>query len=563
MKKIVIYQVLPRLFGNSNLTNKVGGSIEENGCGKLNDFTKEALKNIKDLGVSHIWYTGVIEHAHSTDYTNFSIAKDFDDVVKGKAGSPYAIKDYYDIDPDLAVDVQNRLIEFEDLVNRTHETGLKAIIDFVPNHVARNYISDVKPEGIDDFGFNDDVNTSFSPTNNYYYLPGQEFVSPKFNQGNKSKWNEAPAKVTGNDCMVASPSENDWYETVKLNYGVNIFNGQSEYFEPIPDTWEKMKNILMYWAAKKVDGFRCDMAEMVPVRFWNWVIPKIKKEYPSVLFIAEVYNKGRYEEFINVGCFDLLYDKVGMYDTVKNVVQEHTGARSITQAWEDIAKIHHQILFFTENHDEQRIASDFYAGRPEKGWPATFVSATINSNPFMIYFGQELGEKGMEEEGFSGKDGRTSIFDYWGLNLYQKWINGGKYNNELLTNEQIALRENYKRLFHLIVEDSAIYSGLFYDLQWFNTNNAFYNVDRIYSFLRYSKDSVLLIVVNFSEENKVIKVRIPQEAFHMAGIKTDVYYKSNDLMNGDETITFPGQVALTGGVGVYVKSYSGSVFKLK
>ncbi|KAA6333249.1 Cyclomaltodextrin glucanotransferase [termite gut metagenome] len=151
-KKIIIYQVFTRLFGNTNTACLCGGSITENGCGKMSDFTVGALREIKKLGITHIWYTGIIEHATQTDYTAYGIAPDHPAIVKGKAGSPYAIKDYYDVDPDLANDVPKRMKEFENLVSRTHRNGLKMIIDFVPNHVSRQYRSDAHPAGIVDLG---------------------------------------------------------------------------------------------------------------------------------------------------------------------------------------------------------------------------------------------------------------------------------------------------------------------------------------------------------------------------------------------------------------------------
>lgn len=325
-EKMVLYQMMVRLFGNQNQTNAFYGSKEENGVGKFEDITTTALSEIKELGVSHVWYTGVLEHATMTDYTAYGIALDDGDAVKGRAGSPYAIKDYYDVDPDLAVRVDQRIEEFEALVNRTHAVDLKVIIDFVPNHVARRYHSDKKPAGVRDFGDADDVDKSFSTSNDFYYIPGQPLVVPV--QENLSfpqfkgdirdgKFDESPAKATGNNVFSANPSDQDWFETVKLNYGVDYEDGDKMYFEPIPPVWEKTKEILVYWARKGVDGFRCDMAEMVPVEFWNWVIPQVKREFPDVVFIAEAYNPMVYEEYLTLGKFDYLYDKVGLYDALK------------------------------------------------------------------------------------------------------------------------------------------------------------------------------------------------------------------------------------------------------
>ena len=336
--KMVVYQLMTRLFGNKTSTNKTFGTIEENGVGKLNDISEAALKSIKDMGATHVWYTGVLEHAVLTDYTRFGIPLDDADVVKGRAGSPYAIKDYYDVNPDLAVDVKNRMQEFESLIGRTHSQSLKVIVDFVPNHVARSYKSDAKPEGVKDLGESDDKTVLFSAKNNFYYLPGQSFKVPSrattSSGGTTSmdgKFEETPAKVTGNDQFTASPGVNEWFETVKLNYGVDIQQNRKTYFDPVPDTWVKMKDILVFWANKKVDGFRCDMSEMVPVEFWQWAIPQVKEVNADIIFIAEIYNPAEYKNYLQKGKFDFLYDKVQLYDTLRFLLK---GERSATDIHE-------------------------------------------------------------------------------------------------------------------------------------------------------------------------------------------------------------------------------------
>ena len=435
-EKIVIYQVLPRLFSTTAGKNLKGGSIKDNGCGKFENFTDVALNSIKKLGITHVWFTGVIEHATKTDYSKFGIKKDHGAVVKGEAGSPYAIKDYYDVDPDLAVDVKKRMAEFEALIERTHNAGLKVIMDCVPNHVARQYASDAKPKSVRDLGQDDLNDVSFNRDNNFYYLPGQSF-SPQFDlkSNEKEEYIENPAKVTGNDCFSNSPSVNDWYETVKLNYGVDHNSGYRDFF-PTPSTWLKIRDILLFWAKKGVDGFRCDMAEMVPVEFWEWMIPQIKDKNPDIIFIAETYNPSQYWMYLEKGHFDYLYDKVGLYDTLKAVIRNEKPTSEITKCWQSLPGIENRMLNFLENHDEQRIASDFFAEDPQKAVPALIISSMISQSPMMVYCGQEFGEKGMDEEGFSGRDGRTTIFDYWTVDSISKWINGGKFDGKKLSVDQ-------------------------------------------------------------------------------------------------------------------------------
>lgn len=495
--KMSIYQVFTRLFGNDNDTNKYGGTIQENGVGKMEAFTRPILEEIKSLGITHIWYTGVIEHATTTHYSG--IRHDSDEIVKGRAGSPYAIKDYYDIDPDIAVDVDKRMEEFEELIERTHSVGLRAIIDFVPNHLAREY----------EAGLFEDKN--------FYILDG-DFVVPEgiapygalFKMKREDiQYRESPARATGNDCFSPSPSINDWYETVKLNYGIN-YNDGSHNFDPIPDTWFKMRDILLYWTNKHVDGFRCDMVEMVPVEFWHWVIPQIKDVDPYITFIAEVYNPNEYRDYILNGHFDYLYNKVGLYDTLRDIVYCQRSTKAITNCWQQTEGINDNMLQFLENHDEQRIASHLFAENPFKAIPAMMVSATINRGAIMTYFGQEVGEPAKGASGFSGDDGRTSIFDYCSVPELNKWKHGK------LSTVQKELRRHYSQILNFAISSEAIAKGEFYDLMWLNMDNP--NIDKLYIYARHTASQKLLIVINFGSIPLKTPIVISEHARQTIGI---------------------------------------------
>jgi len=557
MSKFIIYQVLPRLFGNYNTNNKPSGSIDENGCGKFNNFTTRALKEIKSLGVTHVWYTGIIEHATKTDYSAYGIRKDNPHVVKGEAGSPYAIKDYYDVSPDLADDVKNRMKEFEKLVKRTHSAEMKVIIDFVPNHVAREYHSDAKPKGIADLGENDNSAWAFSPLNNFYYIPNQPFA-PQFDAGDYS---EFPAKATGNDVFHASPSHNDWYETVKLNYGVNYAEGHQKQFKPIPDTWHKMLDILLFWAGKNVDGFRCDMAEMTPVEFWHWAISRVKKQFPEIIFIAEIYNPAEYHNYIANGRFDYLYDKVGLYDTLRNITSKSHPARNITSAWQQLSGIEDKMLNFLENHDEQRIGSGFFCGDGMYAQPAMIVSATLTKSPVMIYFGQELGERGMDSEGFSGLDGRTTIFDYWSVKSIQDWANNGKFDGKNLSKEQKELREFYKKLLNVAMNEKAITDGVMYDLEFANYNNPKFNSHEQFAYFRKYENEILLIALNFYDKNLNTEIRIPAEAFQYLDLKEGEVYTCVNLLDETEQI-LPTTLSSAEVFKINIPAWKGKIIKL-
>ena len=548
MTKIILYQIFTRLYGNRNATRKVGGTIEENGCGKMNDFTPTVLKKISQMGVSHIWYTGVIRHATMTDYSQYGIPCQHPAVVKGRAGSPYAITDYYDIDPDLAVNVEQRMAEFEQLVERTHKAGMKVIIDFVPNHVARQYKSICKPRGVKDLGQGDNPENGFDPQNNFYYCPGQRFT-PYFDlyHGEKEPYTEEPAKATGNDCFHNAPGQNDWYETVKLNYGLDYYAGRIGYFDPVPDTWKKMTQILLFWAAKGIDGFRCDMAEMVPAEFWAYATKQVKEKYPELVFIGEVYNPGEYRHYIASG-FDYLYDKVGMYDTMFQIIRGQQSTQAITGAWQATDDIRDHMLYFLENHDELRIGSDFFAANGRRAVPALVVNALMQQNPFMLYAGQEYGERGMDQEGFSGCDGRTTIFDYWSVDTLCR-----AEANALTADEQ-QLYDVYRKVLNIARKEKAVAEGLSYDLMYVNQQ-----YHRQYMFLRKSKTHTLLVVANFDEASARVDVRIPAHAFEFMAIREKAY-TATDLLN-DSTATLELKADQT--VSVEVPAYGAVVYKLK
>ena len=533
MDKLIIYQIFTRLFGNQNTTNRYNGSLAENGVGKFNDINDAALRSIKQFGASHIWYTGILEHATQTDYSNFGIPADDPAIVKGRAGSPYAVKDYYDVAPDLAVSVPDRMNEFQALVHRTHAHALKVIIDFVPNHVARQYKSDTKPAGVVDLGENDDTSVNFSTNNNFYYLPGETFVAPEANGNTTAEPHyEHPAKVTGSGSITATPDVNDWYETIKLNYGINVFDG-SRHFTPTPATWQQMLDILLFWAEKGVDGFRCDMAQLVPVEFWQWAIGKVKQRYPRIIFIAEIYEPGLYRSFIFQGGFDYLYDKVGLYDAVRRLMEGHGSCYELTGIWQQQSGDFPQhMLRFLETHDEQRIASRFFTNNPWAAVPGMTLAATMHAGPVLVYFGQEVGVRAEGSEGFSGDDGRTTIFDYWGLSDWQGWISQGRYDGGGLSADQRDLRAFYQQLNHLINGSDAIQNGYFYDLQYANDNGQSegYDAHRLYSYLRYTERQKLLIVCNFSNQTTYeTTVRIPPHAFASMGIDANQTYQFTDI----------------------------------
>lgn len=570
-KKIVVYQVFTRLFGNTNTTNQPWGTIDENGVGKFADFTDKALKEIKELGITHIWYTGVPHHAVINDYTAIGISNDDPDVVKGRAGSPYAVKDYYNVNPDLAIDPKNRLEEFKALIQRTHLQGMKVIIDIVPNHVARAYKGLTNPKGVSDFGANDDTSLAFHKDNNFYYIPGTEFNVPDWRDGYvplgaenhtlaDDKFTEVPAKWTGNGSRLAQPDYNDWYETVKINYGVRPDGSvdfdllPQEFSEKdvqahfnfwrdkeVPDSWVKFRDIALYWIAMGVDGFRYDMAEMVPVEFWSYMNSTIKMKNPNAFLLAEVYNPDLYRAYIHKGKMDYLYDKVELYDSIKHIMQGHGWTDHIPKVLERLQDIEHNMLHFLENHDEQRIASPEFAGDAKKGMPAMVVSATSTTAPTMIYFGQETGEPAAENAGF-GSASRTSIFDYIGVPSFQRWVNDKKFDGGQLTDEENNLRDFYKRLLNFTISSDALI-GEYEDIHFYNREHTEWYNHHVLSYVRWSTNQKLIVVTNFNAHDTFgFELKIPEEVISKWDLSegnhtvTDVLYGSAHILKVENRI---------------------------
>lgn len=558
-EKLIIYQAFPRILTNTNASCVPFGTYEQNGSGKLNDISTRLLKSLKEMGINCLWLTGIIEMATKTSFGMGKIPADNPNVVKGEAGSPYAIKDYYDISPALATDLDHRMLEFESLVSRVHKSGMKLIIDFVPNHTARIYHSDSSPKGIKDFGSDDDYSKFFSPRNNYYYITNQRF-SPAFSLSKEGDepYIEFPAKATGNDCFSAFCSENDWFETVKLNYGFDP-GDWSNHFDPIPDTWLKMLNILRFWASKGIDGFRCDMVFMVPREFWHWVIPQVKKDYPDIFFIGEIYDVDSYRSFLDYCGFDYLYDKVNLYDTLKGIERHNLSAAQLSACWQRVDGIGDYMLNFLENHDEVRFASKEYADNPTKAIPFLVVSAMMTKGPFMIYYGQELGEMARDNEGYAGDNNRSTIFDYWSYDTLRRWYADGKCNTSLLTSHEKWLRKLYSRILNLCNSEASIREGNFFDLMYVNLMNPHFDPHRQFAFLRYTDSEILLFVVNFDEKPVKVKVNIPDLAFNMACID------ERELQTNDLLWNHPCQIELKRGlpVGLSIGAYDALIVPLK
>jgi glycosidase len=539
----VIYQLMVRTFGNTCETRKVNGTIAENGCGKFNDINAAALMSLKQMGFTHLWLTGVLEHASGTAYPQ----RPADDpaILKGIAGSPYAIKDYFDVCPDYAVDPEKRIAEFKALLDRCHSHGFKVMIDFVPNHVARSYDSDIRPEC--SFGNGDKSDRFFDRENNFYYLGlndtggGPPLKLPNRHSTTSDQifaYETLFGRVTGNNVISWAPTIHDWYETVKLNYGHDFTKGRDTCELPGPDaamsdvpkTWRMMDEVLAYWQSMGVNGFRVDMAHMIPMEFWYWAVKRARIREENVFFSAEAYNNDPakltnghvLDELIAAG-FNAVYDDPS-YDVLEGIYDSGLWVNDLDAQTFTGNRFHHS-LRYAENHDEVRLASSKeWGGLGMKvGRPVSAVLFAMGRGPVMLHNGQEVGEPAVGPEGFGGDDARTSIFDYWSMPEFTKWFNAGKCDGGRLSDEQKVLRDWYGQLIR-VTQSVAFTAGEFYGLNYANHDNP--NFGRVgdesvsghwlYAFLRHDFKSgeSYLVVANFngSETLRGVKIRIPQNA---------------------------------------------------
>lgn len=542
----VIYQLLPRLFSNTNETRKPNGTLVENGCGTFAGINDAALSALKETGFTHLWLTGVLEQASGTAYPGRPA--DVPDILKGIAGSPYAIKDYFDVCPDYALDPERRLEEFKGLVDRCHAHGFKVLIDFVPNHVARSYLSDVRPELT--FGEGDDRDVFFSRENHFYYLrssdPGEgpPLKLPTAGMDGCSGLFEPEThfgRVSGNNVVSWSPTIYDWYETAKLNYGHDFTSGRDTSHLPGPDappdevpkTWRTMDAILAYWQDIGVDGFRVDMAHMIPMEFWRWSVKQARARDESVFFSAEAYDNDPakltdahvLDALLEAG-FDAIYDDP-VYDALMDLYDDaRKWANDLDQLTFSGDRFHRS-LRYAENHDEVRLASPKeWAGLGMRvGIPATAVLFGMGRGPLMIYSGQEVGEPAIGAEGFSGDNARTTIFDYWSMPEFVKWVNGGRFDGGCLSEDQRKLRAWYGKLIRL-TKEPAFTQGEFYGLNHANKENpAFGRLDGetvsghwLYAYLRRDPESgqTFLVLANFHGSASIegARVRLPEHGLH-------------------------------------------------
>ncbi|MDQ6622563.1 MAG: alpha-amylase family glycosyl hydrolase [Verrucomicrobiota bacterium] len=571
-ERMRIYQLFVRLFSNTNETRQPNGTLAQNGVGKFNEINDAALSSLREMGFTYIWLTGVLQQATGTDYSSIGQPADDPDLLKGIAGSPYAIKDYFDVCPDYAERPEHRIDEFKALLERVHQHQMKALLDFVPNHVARSYHSDVRPDL--DFGNDDDKSKFFDPQNNFFYLkpghggpplrlPGgttavssaldsrRDSARPSMRDGIYEPEREH-GRVTGNNAVTWTPSPNDWYETVKLNYGFDFAAADKSVREyptasapdkPIPNTWKKMDQVLAYWQSLGANGFRCDMAHMEPPEFWRWAIGRARERDANVVFIAEAYDNDPAKvpvtassetncmiNLVQAG-FTAVYDDPS-YKALKKIY-DGPGWASDIDAHRPNELVFENSLRYAENHDEVRLAAPReWGGHGMKAGPAICaVLFGLSRGPVMLYNGQEVGEPAAGIEGFGKDDARTSIFDYWSMPELVKWNNDHAYDGGKLSEPQKELRARYARLLHAI-DQPAFRAGQSFPLNAANNRNPKYgrlggesaSGHWLYSFLRYDPASgqrfLAVTNLNPTETLQDVSVLLPPAAIEFLDLKS-------------------------------------------
>ena len=544
----VVYQLFVRHFSNHKAGGEPWGSRDANGCGTFAGVNDAALDALSQMGITHVWFTGVLRHATQTAHPG--LPADPACTVKGIAGSPYAVTDYFDVDPDLAEDPARRLDEFADLLRRCRRHGLVPLMDFIPNHVSRCYRSTVRPQS--SFGAGDDTAHFFRRDNAFYYLhPQNSDRALQLPQGEFTP-ERGHGRVTGNNAETWTPGACDWYETVKLNYGCDYTLGPAGVARMLPPcgaeprVWRIMNEVLAYWQELGVGGFRCDMAHMVPPTFWRWAIARARLRDEDAFFMAEGYNDHMkltggdvHDALLDAG-FNAVYDSPA-YDALRGICERGAWANDLDEANRDHLKSFFRGVRYLENHDEQRLAAPCaWNGRgPAVARALMAAQYTATASPVLVYNGQECGEDASGPGGFGGDNGRTSIFDYTSLPHFRHWTAGGAFDGSAMTPQERALRGATVSVLRLL-QHPALSKGGFYGLNWANKETpGFGRVEGeqtsghyLYAYLRHYRKAkaTVLVVCNFHpQQDFTTCIHIPQNAQDWCAKKPGVHTFRNLL----------------------------------
>ena len=346
------------------------------------------------------------------------------------------------------------------------------------------------------------------------------------------------AKATGGDdygrILDTRLTDNVWYETIKLNYGYN-FRERRGHYDPVPRTWTMMDAVLAFWQGKGVDGFRCDFAHYVPPEAWAHLLSRARARNPAAFFLAEAYPyAGSLDpvhgdgQLLEAG-FDAVYHWKA-YNALKGIYQGYgMDAYEREMAALDDAE-RPRYLEYLENHDERRIASPILSGvgagdsgfgSSAAGYQLAPLQLLYSQGPVLLFNGQEVGEPGAGATGFKGENGRTTIFDYWRMPVFARWVNGHAYDGGQLDTGERALRRFYADLLQLCQHPSVGGSG-YWGLRYCNrAGNAPGASDWLYPYARFVPGSgqLLVVIANFRPgAAEQAMVRVPRELSEACGI---------------------------------------------
>ena len=324
---------------------------------------------------------------------------------KGRLGSPYSVQDYYGINPEFGT-----LDDFKSLVNSVHQQGMKIIIDLVANH------------------------TSWDSK--------LLFEHPEWFKTNK-------------EGAIVSPNA-DWTDVAQLDYHQHELR-------------KYMINMMEYWVREVgIDGYRCDVADLVPIDFWDTARQELDKIKP-VMMLAEGKNP---EDHLKA--FDLTYSW-NLYDVLKNVVDGTTSIKVLNE------KLESESLKYPKNSLRMRFDSNH--DKNVQDGPAvrryTIAGAMATVSLMFTYPGIPLIYNGDEV----GNAKRLNLMDKVDID----WSKGNEF------------RRLYARLAQMRSEHSALREGD-YRRVWCSDST------RVYAFERSSEDDEVYVVINFSKERKHVEI---------------------------------------------------------
>ena len=355
---------------------------------------------------------------------------------KGTLGSYYSVKDYKAVNPEFGT-----LNDFKNLVNEIHKQGMYVILDWVANHTSwDNVLTKTHP----DFYKRDSLGNFIAPAN-------------------------------------------DWTDVIALNYNN-------------PRLWIYMENAMEYWVKESgIDGFRCDVADMVPTPFWNFVRKELEKIKP-VFMLAEAENPE-----LQKHAFDMTYAW-----EFHNILKEiYKGKMTVTDLDKYYVREDEKYnpdayrMVFTTNHDENSWNGTVFQ-RFGDAVKTFAVLCGVVKGMQLVYSGQEAG---------MNKDLRF-------------------FDKDTIEWKKSSFRGLYTKLIHLKLNNKALWNGISGgEMERIKTNND----DKIFSFVREKDNSKLFAIFNLSAQNQNIKI----DGKKIEGTYKDLFTDKSNSLTSDYNLELP------------------------